>query len=158
MALYHFSSWKRMVLFSGLRFYFYWKQCIWEKDTASVSSLWNEVFILGDDLLKALAVYDPWKLPINRICNLYHVFVLGNNLAFFKWYFTVFEKKQMPSQPCSSSSGLWGALCDSGVYTKHAESGTLNITFHFQQAGGSGKREVSGRKRKKSVSPDPNIP
>lgn len=69
-----------MVLFPGLRFYFY-ETVHLRKDAASVSSLWNEVFILGDDLLKALAVYDPW-LPINRIRNLYHVFVLGNNLAF----------------------------------------------------------------------------
>lgn len=35
-----------------------------------------------------------------------------------------------------------------GYILTHAESGTLNITFHFQQAGEVGKREVSGRKRK----------
>lgn len=95
-----------MVLFPGLRFCFSWKQCIWKKDSASVSSLWNEVFILGDDMLKALAVYDPWKLPINRICNLYHVFVLGNNLAFFKQYFTMFEKTDAISATVLAAVGF----------------------------------------------------
>lgn len=44
-----------------------------EKD-AALSFLWNEVFILGDDFVKGFqAVYDPWKLPSNRlsICTMF---------------------------------------------------------------------------------------
>ena len=49
-------------------------------------------------------------------------------------------------------------MCDSGVHTEHAESGTLKITCHFQQAVGSGKREVSGKKERNLLAQIPTSP
>lgn len=68
----------------------------------------------------------------------------------------MFEKTDAISAPVLAAVGfeencvIWG-------YIPHAESGTLNITFHFQQAVEVGKGK-SGRKKGNLVSPDPNIP